>query len=108
MSTRNETISRDLARAARKIAKAIDLCDIDPSGIIQMKVTIPLLNDKDNTVKQVSTFVCTLAEMQDLFEEEEIRFDQVVYEEGNPKPLPGAKGRIFGKKVVAKLLEKEK
>ena len=109
MTKRYDILSRDMARAMRKIVRAMELCNIDPSGVINIEVTIPILDPETENVSKKSTFKCDMAEMEKVnafFDEQSIKFIQTIYDKNGDK-IVNVKGRTFGKKVVNNLLDRK-
>ena len=103
MNKRQEILMRDMTRAIRKIVCAMNECNVDPSGVFNIEVKIPKLDPSGEFVQVVSTFNCVIAEMEEFFSEEEIKFTQQPFDK-NGREIPGCVGRIFGKNVVQKML----
>lgn len=95
-----DRLKTDLTRAISKMVHVLDLNNFDPEGVISLELKLPKL--VDDNVESVISVTCSLSELQDLFEEEEIRITKRFFdEEGNQ--LPGIKELIYSKKLINRM-----
>ncbi len=100
---KHQILDRDLQKTIRKIVIAMQTCNVTPEGTLTVTVKVPVLQEDESVI--VSEFTCDVSEMRSWFEDEEIKFKQQGF---NPEgvPIPEQKtGRIFGKKVVSRMLK---
>ena len=98
--TKYDSLKKDLSRAISKMVHVIESNSFDPEGVIYLELKLPKL--VDDNVKSVISVTCSLSELQDLFEEEEIRITKRFFdEEGNQ--LPGIKELIYSKKLINRM-----
>ena len=103
MSVHEEVLMRDMTKAVRRIVRTMTICDVTPSGTFTIEIRVPKLDSENEFVEQLETFICTVSEMKDGFEVEEIRHIPVSLDKTGQR-VPGKEARIFEKDVISKMI----